>query len=663
VRLRRATARRPAAASVPARIELRPSDDPRASVVILTRHNLAKLAACLRSLEHNVAPETAYEVIVLLNDAEPGIETALGRQVSGARVLSSEVNLGFSGGNNRAARHARGEYLVLLNDDTEVEPRWLEALVEAADAHPYAGAVGSRMLFPDGRLQEAGSAIWSDGTTSPRGRGLPPGSRAFSALEPVDYCSASSLLVRRRTWDAVGGFDEEYAPAYYEDTDLCLAIAERGERVLYQPLSRVLHHESSSSDDSFKRFLFARNLERVRSKWARRLRDHEPPPRDGAPGALERAVHRARGCRPRVLAVDSRIPEERLGAGYPRMLDTLRTLSERFSVAFHPWERRDGDFSELGRLGIELVDGDLEEHLASPGVLYEAAILSRPNAIGPVIEALRRHQPAAALVYDVEALYYRRMASKAAVLEQPADAERAAARAEVMRRIEEAIAREVDRLVCLSPVEAEILARVEGHAPIELLEQYRPSARPTERGFRERRDMLYAAGWAAGADSPNADGLEWFATDILPAIREQVPWARLVVTGADPPTHVTRLAGPSIQFLGYVEDMHVVYDRARVVVVPMRYGAGVKMKTTEALQFGVPTVTTTIGADGVDLYGGAALEVTDDPREFAARVARLLRDPRAWEERRARLLGTPAPDIGTARWPQVIEAAMMGRAA
>src|SRR5215217_6001633 len=332
-----------------ARIALRPSADPRASILILCRADYGRLAACLASLARNLPPEVPHEVIVLLNGATPGIPATLRRQVSGLRVLESEVNLGFSGGNNRAARHARGELLVFLNDDTEVEPGWLEALVAAADAHPRAGAVGSRLLFPDGRLQEAGSVIWSDGTTAPLGRGLPPGSRAFSALRPVDYRSASALLVRRSTWEAVGGFDEEYAPAYYEDTDLCLAIAARGEQVLYQPLARVLRDERSSSDESFRRFLFDHNVERVRQKWADRLGELEPPPRGGAPGAFERALHRVRGCPPRLLAVDSRIPEERLGAGYPRMLDMLRAVSGRFSVAFHASERSDGDFTELGR--------------------------------------------------------------------------------------------------------------------------------------------------------------------------------------------------------------------------------------------------------------------------------------------------------------------------
>ena len=645
------------------RVSLPVSDDPLASVIILCRGNYPRLESCLASLSRNVAADIRYEAIVLLNDAGPEVIAQLRRRVSGVQTLISNVNLGFSGGNNRAATRARGEYLVLLNDDTEVQPGWLESLLGTIDTHPEAGAVGSRILFPDGRLQEAGSVLWSDGTTSPLGRGLAADSRAYSYLRPVDYTSACSLLVRRATWDAVGGFDEEYAPAYYEDTDLCLAIRDRGEEILYEPRSRVLHHESASSDILFKQFLFRRNVERIRTKWAAQLESYEPPPKPPTPGRFERAIHRTRGCPPRVLAIDRRIPEERLGAGYPRMLDGLRALAEHFAVAFHPWHRTDGDFTELGQLGVDLVEEDVLTHLKRPGVVYEAVIVSRPGEVRPFIDAVRLYQPSAALIYDVEALYYRRLERQAQLTRDAIEAERIASRAVTTRAVEESTAREVDQIVCLSSEEARILRKVDGHAPIEVVEQFRPAANPTARGFIERKDMLFVAGWQAGLSSPNVDGLRWFVAEVLPLVKQSMPWARVLVTGEDPPSVLRDLAGPSVRFVGYVESLYDLYDAARVVVIPVRYGSGVKMKATEALQFEVPTVSTTTGAEGIDADRLRGFKVTDDPVSFAADLVQLLNDPTLWETRRAKLRAAPAPQTDSQRWRDVVRAAMMRRRA
>ena len=189
-------------------------------------------------------------------------------QTDGVRLVEAQANLGFGGGCNLGASVARGEYLVLLNDDCIVAPGWLEWLVSTADANPQAAAVGSLVLFPDGRIQEAGSVIWADGSTMPVGRNLPGNSLEWHFVRQVDYVSACSLLVTRRAWDQVGGFDVDYHPAYYEDVDLCLALRESGYQVLLEPRSRVWHHESASSDGLAKAFLFKRNQDRLQRKWA-----------------------------------------------------------------------------------------------------------------------------------------------------------------------------------------------------------------------------------------------------------------------------------------------------------------------------------------------------------------------------------------------------------
>jgi len=193
--------------------------------------------------------------------------------VTGALIEASRVELGLAGALNRARARARGEFLVSLHDDAEVEPGWLEALVAAADAEPQVGAVGSLVLHMDGRVQAAGMELMPEGVTRPAwGRSV----RDLDRVHLVDQCGSSSLLIRASTWDEVGGADERLYPLYYVDVDLCVAILARGQRVLLEPRSVIRHHQGASTDRAFARFVNRRNREIFRAKWGDLIRTHTP---------------------------------------------------------------------------------------------------------------------------------------------------------------------------------------------------------------------------------------------------------------------------------------------------------------------------------------------------------------------------------------------------
>jgi O-antigen biosynthesis protein len=608
---------------------------PRASILIVCHRRVDLLARCLESLHLNLTGEVSTETIVLFNGTAEADRERIRDTLGGERVLVSGVNLGFGGGNNRAAAIARGEYVVMLNDDAEIRPGWLAALVETADAFPDAGAVGSRIVHPDGSLQEAGSVIWSDGSTLGVGRGLPPESRRYDYLREVDYASACSLLVRRTTFEQLGGFDEQFFPGYNEDVDLCLGIRRLRQRVLYQPRSVVVHHESQTGAAA-KTFLILRGRALLREKWATQL-DAFPRPAPEDRTAIDLAVHRARGSPRRVLIIDDRLPHRGGGSGFGRMLDAIRELTTAgYAASLYPTATPAGDRGELQDLGVDIVEGDLVRHLAEPATLYDVAIVSRPHNFH-LVRRLRRYQPQCAIIYDAEALFHRRLEREAELLRET-DAEAAdyaLLRAEQARRLEIRTVRTVDRVVSVSSVEAAFLRSIPRHCPVDVIEPLTPDIRITSRPFAERRGMVLVAGWLAPYPSPNSDGLEWFLDRVLPAIKQRVPWARLTVTGANPPGQLTRFAGPSLQFIGHIENLADVYDRTRVAVVPVRYGAGIKLKALEALQYGVPVVTTGVGAEGIQAAGGPAVAVCDDPGGFADRVVMLVDDRRAWDITRA----------------------------
>lgn len=244
---------------------------PRVSVIVTGYRSAPHLESCLRSVQADLS--LPAQVLVALNEPDSGLVSRL-EAVPGIGLTVSPVNLGFGGAVNQAAATARGEFLVLLNDDAVVEPGWMDALVSAAEADPGAGAVGSKVLGPNGSLLEDGTVLWADATVTLVDDYYKPIPPPKVGVRRADYCSAVSLLVRRESWERVGGFDEGFFPAYYEDVDLCLKLQGVGAHVLYQPASVVRHRQGASASLPYRRFLRDRNATRLRARWAHVLTEH-----------------------------------------------------------------------------------------------------------------------------------------------------------------------------------------------------------------------------------------------------------------------------------------------------------------------------------------------------------------------------------------------------
>lgn len=284
------------------KIELQRPNNPRVSIIISSSIRTDLLYRCLRSLVRFGPREFPYETIVVLNEVDANTEAQFRATVSGVEVTCSPVNLGFAGAVNRGRSMSRGEFLLLLHDDVEVLPGWMEALLETADSHPEAGAVGGMVLFPDGRLQGVGWILWRNGLTSPPWVGDAPEPSTFNRLQVVDYCGSASLLLRTSAWDAIGGLDEQFYPAYFVDVDLCMSLRRVGYTVLCQPKSQIYHHGGASSSPSFRNFIAEKNHKRFIQKWAETLEQQEPF-ENNCPAAIERALARtqaiAEKCRTR----------------------------------------------------------------------------------------------------------------------------------------------------------------------------------------------------------------------------------------------------------------------------------------------------------------------------------------------------------------------------
>ena len=257
------------------RIALACAAEPRASIVILGTAALERTRACLSAVAA-VAPDVAFETIVMLEGASVEHGAQLAASLEGVCVEASPAGVGLGASLNRARERCRGEYLVMLHDDAIVRAGWLEALVSAADSDPGAGAIGSASVGRDGRVRAAGSTLERDGTTHPRWLGDRPLLTELQRVDAVDYSGTYSLLVRAATWDRVGGADERFLPLCYVDVDLCLAIRARGERVVVEPRSVVVHEGGTSATPELATFAALRNRAALLEKWGELVTAHNP---------------------------------------------------------------------------------------------------------------------------------------------------------------------------------------------------------------------------------------------------------------------------------------------------------------------------------------------------------------------------------------------------
>jgi glycosyltransferase involved in cell wall biosynthesis len=360
----------------------------------------------------------------------------------------------------------------------------------------------------------------------------------------------------------------------------------------------------------------------------------------------------------RVLVIDDRIPVASLGSGFGRMFDALTVMAADPSlhVAFY------GNLDE----GVPTLDfpvpgvrrvASLQEHLNTPGVSYEVVIISRPHNAHQYMDYVNTALPGAAVIYDAEALFHRRLESQALFVEDEAERSALMAEAAETKRVEASSVSKADRVVCISRYEADVIEDLTGH-PAEVVEPWLLAPNPTPARFREREHIGFVAGWAGGPGGPNSDALLWLAEQVLPRVRAALPNCRLRVTGGDPPSDVAWLAGQGVEFVGAVPDLSEFYNRIRVAVSPTRFGSGVKLKTIEGLQYGVPMVCTSEGAAGLPGRVARTVWITDDPSHFATALISLVSDEAAWRRQREAGLSLATPELitefGVGRWPAII---------
>jgi O-antigen biosynthesis protein len=610
---------------LPRKIGLNTSENPSVSIIIPVFNQSNYTFNCLNSLSSIQSIE--YEIIVIDDASTDDTQKVLG-DISGIKIVTNSENLGFIRSCNRGAAEAKGEFICFLNNDTKVFPNWMESLLEVIKNDPTVGAVGSKLIYPDGRLQEAGGIIWQDASGCNFGRLDDPLKPEYNYVREVDYCSGASLLVRNELLKQIGGFSEEFLPAYYEDTDFCFTVRSLGSKVMYQPKSQVIHFEGISSGTDINSGVKKHqqtNAIKFEIKWRETLQKHlsaNEQDRDGA---------RRYSPKPTILIIDSYVPLYDKESGSYRIYNIIKIFKNLgYSIIFLPDNGlgQEPYASELQAMGVEVLYStnempEMKSHLLARLSLIDIAWICRPELCEKYLGLFKQY-PKIRLIYDTIDLHFLRVKREKELL---GDAIIQKVSWQQVQNQELSLAKSVQSTIVVTEVEKNILASL-GISNVNVIPNVHEIYTGLLPEFDQRKGLLFVGGYN---HLPNVDAVIWLCEEIMPLVWEKYPDMQLTLLGSNPPSQVKNLRSNRTIVTGYIHDIEPYFLNHRVFVAPLRYGAGMKGKVGQSLSYGLPVVTTSIGAEGFGLTHELDVMIADDPKYFANNILTLYNSPDLWK--------------------------------
>ena len=596
-------------------------EKPVVSIIIPVYNQYIYTYKCLLSIAKYT--DIPFEVIIGDDLSTDGTKY-LGDYVDNIIINKNSNNLRFLKNCNNAAKRARGKYILFLNNDTQVTKNWLSSLVDLIESDKTIGMVGSKLVFPNGMLQEAGGIIFNDGSACNYGKFDDPSKPQYNYVRDVDYISGASIMISKKLWDEIGGFDVNFAPAYCEDSDLAFEVRKKGYRVVYQPKSVVVHFEGISNGtdtgntSSLKHYQI-KNTIRLKEKWNNELKNH--PSKDT--NILNFSFRDRIYDKNVVLVVDHFVPEYDKDAGSKTTYQYLKMFVEKgYIVKFLPdnYNNSQPYTSTLEQLGIEVLYGsdyakNIEKWIIENNDNIDVVYLNRPHISMKYIDFFKT-KTTIKIIYYGHDLHFLREQREYEITKKEEHIENS----KYWKNIELDIMRKSDQVYYPSYIEKDLINKVDPNINVKAISAYifDDVDTNTKFNFDDKKGIMFVGGFN---HRPNVDAVLWFIKEVYPKLNN-IPF---YIVGSNAPKEITNLKSINgVIFKGYVsdEELKELYANVRVVVVPLRYGAGIKGKVVEAMANGIPFVTTSTGAEGINGIE-EIVPVKDDANEFAKSLVEL----------------------------------------
>ena len=602
-------------------------EKPQVSLIIPVHNHLELTKSCLSSLllQRNAI---SFEVIVVDDASSDGSFEFLSG-IEGLRLVRMPSQSGYVLASNKGAEQARAEKLVFLNNDTVVQTGWLDALLKIFEQFPDTGIAGAKLLYPNGRLQEAGGAVFKDGSVWNIGRFELADNARFNYVREIDYVSGAVLAIHKKVFEELKGFDPHFAPGYFEDTDLSMRVRQSGLKIRYQPFSHVVHLEGATSgtrlDSGMKAFQMPHQI-KFAKRWQTVLAAYPARPETEQENtALAFQTHKKK-----VLVLDEHTPRINADSGSLRLFHLMQCLQNQIcDVHFLATDLVfDSEHTScLQQQGIACYykpwTKSVFDWLKENAHQFDLIIVCRVGLMTSVYDTLRSAAPNSRIIFDTVDLHHIRETQQAEL----SKSDSLAKQAQATKTMEYALIAKCDETWVVSDTEQislqadfpeKIIRRVSNIHPI----------RHGSPGFKARKDILFVGNFR---HPPNQDGLQWFLENAWPKVHTLKPEIRLNVIGVAAPERLIKLsAHQNVMFHGHVDSIQSQIDSARINIAPLRYGAGAKGKISEALASGLPSIATTVAADGMHVINNESILIADDADAFASSILGLYQDEAQW---------------------------------
>lgn len=634
---------------------------PDLSVIMVVENQFAFTMMALASLRQCYPGPVE---LVLVDNGSCEETRFITRYVRGVVLAQFDVNLGFVRACNAALQlAATADTVLFLNNDIELGPGAVGAALRRIGSDPSIGAVGAKIIRTHGKLQEAGCILWRDGVSQGYLRDASPLAPEANFVREVDYCSGAFLMVRANLLRNLEGFAEDFAPAYYEDADLCVRIRQSGFKVIYDP-GVVLHHYEYGSARSFRaaeaQNAHSREVFVQRNQTYLRTRYIADKRTEVLARSLDRVTHR-------ILFIEDQVPLRRLGSGFVRSNDVIRVMALLgYHVTVFPMAISEFDpiavFADMPETVEVMHDRsfrDLPAFLQERDGYYDTIWVVRTHnldRVRPMLEQAVLGQGRPRIILDTEAIAANREALRARLTGAEATPD-----PDLVQLKLDSVAL-AQAVLAVNRSEAERLRSAVSVDVIELghLRELTPTPRP----FAARAGLLFV-GAIHAMDSPNYDGLCWLIDEVLPHVEGALGWeTQLTVVGyTAQEVSLERFRGhPRVTLRGTVSDLGPVYDRHRLFVAPTRYAAGMPYKLHEAASYGVPIVATELLRQQLDWAHEVELLAGDsgDAVGFAALIIKLYRDVDLWERLCTNALRRLCHEASLTKYEATIKAVVEG---